>query len=131
MPTKEEDFKQRLAAVLSDLNDEGKNDAEAMWLLGSLAAGIVDKAGAASWPAFKRDISRDTYDRLLGDFQAEGNRQYADGDEKKAYAIQALGLSLVARTQQRDPTMAQGEQLLDAIVTSAIAFFRKNKVAPN
>ena len=45
MATKEEEFKQRFAAVLLDLQEHGRNDPEAMWLLGSLACEIAEKSG--------------------------------------------------------------------------------------
>jgi hypothetical protein len=126
MPTKEEEFKQRFVAVLQDLQENGKNDIEAMWLLGSLAAALVDKAGKTSWAELKRTISQQDYSRLLTDFQTEGNRQHREGDVKKAYAIQILGISLITVTQT-DPQLAAGAALLDEIIQTTILIYRKNR----
>ena len=125
MPTREEEFKQRLAAVLANLDANGKHDIEAMWLLGSLAATLTDTLEAKNWTALKRDITRENYDKLLGDFQAEGNRQHAAGNAKKAYAIQALAISLIARTQP-DSEVAAGARLLDELIDYATFVYRKN-----
>lgn len=126
MPTKEEEFKQRFAAVLLDLQENGKNDPEAMWLIGSLACEIVEKSGKKGWGEFKRSMSQDTYSQLLTDFQKEGNRQHREGDPKKAFAIQVLGMSLVAYTQD-DPQMRAGDPLLDKLIEMTIHVYRQNR----
>ena len=41
MTTKQDELKQRLAAVLRDLQRDGFMDPEAIWLSGSLAATVV------------------------------------------------------------------------------------------
>jgi hypothetical protein len=124
MPTKEEEFKQRFVAVLKDLQTNGKNDVEAMWLLGSLAAVLVDKAGQPSWPALKASLTREAYDGLLRDFQAQGNALHQQGKGKHAYAIQILGISLVAKTQL-DEQLQAGAALLDEIIDYAVVIYRK------
>ena len=126
MTTKQEEFKQRFVAVLKDLQATGKNDVEAMWLVGSLASVILEKTQKASWPALKADISRELYDRLLGDFQSEGNALHQRGEGKKAYAIQILGISLIARTQP-DSQLQAGAALLDEIIDYATLVYRKNR----
>jgi hypothetical protein len=124
---KEDDLKQRLAAVLSDLQKDGGTDPEAVWTIGSLAATIVDKAKAASWPALKDSLTREAYDALLNDFQTQGNRLYQNGERKKAYAMQALGISLVCRTQRNDLVLRDGEALLDDMIQGAVAIYRKTQ----
>jgi hypothetical protein len=126
MPTKEEEFKQRFAAVLLDLTENGQKDPEALWLIGSLACELTERTGHAKWAVFKREMTRQTYDQLLDDFQREGNRQHQEGDPKKAFAIQVLGLSLVARTQT-DPEMRQGDALLDQMIETTMTVFRANR----
>lgn len=133
MATKEEEFKQRFVEVMQDLQQNGKDDPEAMWLIGSLACELMDKVGAKDWPEFKQTMSPQTYDKLLADFQNEGNRQYREGDHKKAYAIQVLGMSLVASTQ-KDPQIKAGDELLDGVVDMTVGLYRKNrapKTGPN
>ncbi|HHY50529.1 MAG TPA: hypothetical protein GYA10_12360 [Alphaproteobacteria bacterium] len=127
MPTKADELKQRLAAVLRDLQREGGKDPEAIWLIGSLAAELADKAKAKSWPALKESMTQEMYEGLLRDFQTTGNALYQAGESKKAYAIQALGLSLVCLTQRHDAVLRDGEALLDSMIEGAVAIFRKTR----
>ena len=126
MPTKEEEFKHRLVAILDDLEENAKNDPEAVWLIGSLATGIVEKTGHKTWRQFKDAMTQDIYAQLLGDFEKEGNRQYREGDHKKAYAMQALGVSLVATTQESREVKA-GDALLNRFIEMAIGVYRKSQ----
>lgn len=126
MTTKEEEFKQRFVAVLKDLQTNGKDDIEAMWLLGSLASQIIEKAKQRSWTAFKASLTRAAYDGLLRDFQKEGNALHQQGKGKPAYAIQILGISLVAKTQM-DEQLRAGEALLDEMIDYTITVYRKNR----
>lgn len=126
MTTKEEEFKQRFVAVLKDLQTNGKDDVEAMWLLGSLASQIIEKAQQRSWSVFKRTLTRAMYDGLLRDFQSEGNALHQQGKGKLAYAIQILGISLIAKTQM-DEQLRAGEALLDEMIDYTITVYRKNR----
>lgn len=126
MATKEEEFKQRFAAVLLDLQEHGRNDPEAMWLLGSLACEIAEKSGKTTWSEFKRSMSQQTYAQLLGDFEKEGNRQFQDGDRKKAYVMQVLGISLVSFTQD-DREIQEGGMLLDQLIDTTVNVYRSNR----
>ncbi len=126
MASKEEDFKQRFVEILRDLQSEGSKDFEAMWLIGSLAAELIDRTGHKSWTEFKRGMDQPTYTRLLTDFEAEGNRQYREGEQKKAYAIQALAVSIVAPTQA-DGQIRAGDRLLDGLIEQTIDLYRKNR----
>lgn len=126
MATKEEEFKQRFVAVLMDLQENGKNDPEAMWLIGSLACEIVEKSNKAKWAEFKSTMAQQTYSKLLTDFEQEGNRQYREGDQKKAYAIQVLAISLIAYTQ-KDEQMRAGDKILDELIEMTIHVYRQNR----
>lgn len=125
MARKEEELKNRLVAVLRDLQSDAKEDPEALFLIGSLASTLMEKAKAKSWPAFKDALTTAEYDFLLRDFQKQGKAQLDAGEGKKAYAMQALGLSLVCKTQRNDFQMREGEALLDRIIGGAAATFRK------
>lgn len=129
--TKEQDFKTRFFAVLEDLHSGGIDDGEAMWLLGSLAAGLVDDLKATDWPSAKRLMDDQTYDALLRTFEAEGNAHHRAGRAKQAYAIQALAMSLIAHNQTTDPQIAAGEPLLDHLITASIATYRRQATRPN
>jgi hypothetical protein len=128
MATKEDDFKQRFVAVLQDLRGNGSTDPEAMFLIGSLAARLVDRSAQPSWTDYKTTMSSAAYDKLLRDFEKQGNDFHNEGKAKQAYAIQVLAMSLVARTQI-DPEVRAGDTLLDEILGFLIAAYRKAKAA--
>ena len=119
------EFKQRLAAVLEDLKVSGVEDGEAMFFLGNFATRVCDSVKKVGWTDVKNVITTADYDRLLKEFETEGNRLYREGNLKAAYALQALAMSLVARTQA-DPQVKSGEVLLDIVIDSAIGNYRKH-----
>lgn len=125
MTTPEQDFKQRFVAVLQDLQTDGKNDPEAMAMIGNLATDLIDKAKAKSWRGLKQGLTREAYDGLLEDFRREGNAQAKAGRMKQAYAIQVLAVSLIARTQL-DRQMQQGDRLMDELVDAAVGMWRRH-----
>lgn len=124
MATKEEDFKERFVAVLQDLRSNGGKDPEAMFLIGSLAARLIDRARQPSWAAYKASMTRAVYDKLLGDFQKQGNDFHREGKAKHAYAVQVLAISLIARTQD-DAEIRAGDALLNEMFGFLIAAYRK------
>ena len=128
MPTREDDFKARFAAVLSDLKDDGRADPEAMYLLGDLAMQMADRGGVKTWSALKAALSQEAYASLLATFQQQGNAVTRQGKAKVAYAMQALAVSLVARTQT-DPQLEAGDKLLDALIDQAIGVRREAAAA--
>ena len=121
----EQELKQRLAVVLDDLKAAGMDDGEAMFFLGNFATRICDSAGKVGWRDVKAILTSADYQRLLKEFETEGNRFYKEGNVKAAYAVQALALSLVAR-QQGDPDVKPGETLLDLVIDTAIGNYRKH-----
>ena len=127
--TKEAEFKQRLVVVIADLHEQGMEDGEAMFLLGSGAARVCDALKQPGWAALKQSISSHDHDRLLEQCRIEGNAFVAKGQHKAAYAIQALALSLVARTQT-DPDIRPGEELLDSVIDAALANYRMQAKPP-
>ena len=100
MTTPAEAYKQHLVSILKDLKASGTKDPEAMWLLGNMASG------------------------LLRDFESQGNALHREGKDKIAYAIRILGVSVIGRTQP-DPQLQEGARLLDEVIDSAVAFYRK------
>lgn len=128
MATKEQDFKERLVAVMRDVKDNGLQDPEAIWLIGSTAARLIDLYGLKAWGAFKRQLTSEAYDQLLKDFSEQGNSFHKQGKAKAAYAIQLLAISVVCRTQQ-DPEVRQGEKLLDQVIERTVAAYRKASAA--
>jgi hypothetical protein len=128
MATKDDDFKERFIAVMKNLHSDGQKDAEAMWLTGSLAARLVDKARQGSWTQFKATRTKRGYDQLLADFSAEGNGYHSQGKAKHAYAVQLLAMSMVAR-YQKDEDIQFGLRLLDELIDRSIVTYKKNKNA--
>lgn len=126
-PTKEALFKQRFISVLADLQQDGIKDMEAMALVGSLAADLADKLEQKSWTAAKQAMTPTVYDALLDSFQTRGNQYHRDGRAKLAYAIQLLGVSLVASTQRQDADLAAGEKLVDQVIDRAVAVHRQSR----
>jgi len=124
------EFKQRLAAVLEDLKVSGVEDGEAMFFLGNFATRVCDSVKKVGWTDVKNVITTADYDRLLKEFETEGNRLYREGNLKAAYALQALAMSLVARTQA-DPQVKSGEVLLDIVIDTAIGNYRKHAKPKN
>ncbi|HEY4202681.1 MAG TPA: hypothetical protein VGM83_19190 [Devosiaceae bacterium] len=124
MPETSEDFKQRLAAVLVDLRQEGINDGEAMFLIGRVATRLCEKTGQPTWTAFRQHISRNDYDTLMREFQRDGNEAYSQGKGKIVYALQALSVSLAAKVQT-DPETQQGAKLLDGLIDRIVANYKR------
>jgi hypothetical protein len=125
------DLRQRLGAILADLNAAGLEDGEAMYVLGGATAGLIDRGGAKDWTSFKQGLPAADFARLLKQVETEGNQLVADGKHKAAYALQALAVSLVA-SRQDDKVLRDGEQLLDAVIDTTVANFRKHaKLAPS
>ena len=128
MSTKEQDFKERLVAVMRDLKDSGSQDPEAIWLIGSLATRLIDLYTLKSWSEFKQQLAPAAYDQLLKDFEEQGNGYHKQGKAKAAYAIQLLAISVICRTQ-RDPEVQHGEKLLDQMINRTVVAYRKASAA--
>lgn len=129
MTTKEEDFKQRFAVLLRDLQQDGTKDRQVMWVLGTFAATLVQDLKATSWSGAKSAMNVATYDQLLKQFGESGEKHHREGRVNEAYAIQVLSYSLIARTQTADPQMAEGETLIDAVIDRACAAYLQTKQA--
>jgi hypothetical protein len=129
MPTKEEDFKQRFAGILLDMRSSGSSDPEGMWLVGSLAARVVDEEQRPNWTAFKAHLSLETYRGLLSSFQQQGNALAKQGAQRQMFAIEVLAASLVAKTQSSDPEIASGDKILNKIIDNAISVYRSSQTA--
>ena len=131
MLPKEEEFKQRFVALLQDLGENHKDYPEAMFLVGSLATRLIDRAEKKSWAAYKSSLSEVDYALLLDDFKTKGNAFYAEGKDTHAYALQVLAMSVIARTQN-DHQIRAGNRLLDELVSFYVAAYRKaEKMNPN
>ncbi len=123
------DIRARLAAVLEDLHENGPRDEQALREIGTLALGLVEKGETSSWAGLKQRLGPDAFHSLLKTLQEQGVTLHKAGHMRPAYAIQVLGLSLVAGTFE-DPTIREGERLLDAVIESTIRGMRAASVRP-
>jgi hypothetical protein len=125
MPTDQQpDFKRQLIAVVDDLHKAGRDDGEAMFLLGRIADTICRQGKQADWRMLKANLTRADYDVLLAEFQREGNHALKEGKGKLAYAFQTLMVALVAKTQTERDVQA-GALLLDTTIDLALANYRR------
>jgi len=122
--TRNAEFKQRFAAVVSDIQKSGSQDGEAMALIGSLAADLAGTMQHQNWVTTKANMTKETYHDLLKIFETRGNEYHKAGKTKHAYAIQALAMSLIVATMRSDPQMAEGEKFLDAIIDRSVAVYQ-------
>jgi len=129
-PALEEDFKSRFAVVLKDLMDNGHKDPEAMWLMGSLAARIMNDVKMNDWSEFKTSLTKEGYDALLNAFQRQGQELHSSGNQKAAYAVQAIAVSVVA-SKMTDPDVISGNELMDEFIGQTVRIFEKNAEANN
>jgi hypothetical protein len=126
MATKEDLFKQRLVEVLADLQANGQNDTEVLWVLGGLGARLVEESKRSNWVELKKALTTEAYESLLSTFQAQANTLATQNKPKAAYSVEILAMSLIARTQ-KTPEMIAGDQLLDEFIEAAISGFRMNQ----
>lgn len=117
------DLRQRLANILADLTQGGGDDGKAMFMLGSTATRICDLTKASTWAQCKRSLSPAEYPALLSRIGLEGEQFLADGNTKAAYALQAIGISLVAG-REIDPVLRDGVNLLDGFIEQTIVNYR-------
>lgn len=126
-----EQLRQRLAAVLRDLQEAGVNDPEAIGLIGTLAYDLTSKLKSQSWRDAKQSLTDQGYAELLASFEKNGNSLYKDGKVKQAYAIQAMAVSLVASRHRGQKRIAEGEQLLDGVIDAALTHVRRLRAKAN
>ncbi len=123
-------FKSRLAQVLKDLNENGIKDKEAMWLIGSLAGKIISDAKSKNWVELKSSISQSGFSAMLNELQNQGQKMQEAGNIKAAYAVQAIGTSLVANTM-KDKDTKEGGKLLDILIDQSVIFYNSEKSKKN
>lgn len=122
---KRELFKRRFAALMVDMGQNVHKDGETLYLIGSLAAHLIDRAKVKSWPDLKAALSQEAYSGLLTTFQAQATEHAQKGNKKAAYAIEILAISTICITQNDDEQIKSGEQLLDNMIGDTIGLFRR------
>ena len=113
----------KIATLLDDLRREGTENGEAMFLLGTAAANLVDMGKAGNWAQLKQKLSSAEIVGLLRQIDAEGNRMLDEDKVNFAYALQIIGMSLAASGGE-NPQLRQGASLLDDIIETTLVNYR-------
>ena len=113
----------KIATLLDDLRREGAENGEAMFLLGTAAANLVDMGKAGNWAQLKQKLSSAEIVGLLRQIDAEGNRMLDEDKVNFAYALQIIGMSLAASGGE-NPQLRQGASLLDDIIETTLVNYR-------
>lgn len=122
--TKNEVFRTRFVEAISKMGDTVYKDTESKWLIGSLAAKLVSQTNTQDWVGLKRSMTQTTYNELLNSFRKQGNELAAKGNDKAAFAVEVLALSIIAPQMRKDEHIAAGDDLLNKMVQETIVFFR-------
>lgn len=123
---KREIFKQRFAQVMIDMGQNVHKDSETLYLIGSLAAHLIDRAKVKTWEDLKAALSQEAYTGLLKTFQAQATEHSQKGNKKAAYAIEILAISVICKTQNDDEHIRSGEEMLDKMIGDTIGLFRRH-----
>lgn len=120
----QQQFQDRLTAVLVDIGARGRHDREATLLVGRIADSILRDAGARNWSRFARSLKPKARSALLATIQEEGNRLGRERKDKAVYALQVIATALVAPTLEA-PTIASGGRLVDSFIQACLTAWRK------
>lgn len=118
-------FKERFVAVMKDMGQNVHKDPETLYLIGSLAAHLVKRANLTTWTELKAALSQEAYTGLVNSFKEQGNEHHKNGNRKVAYAIEILAISVICKTQNDDPQIGSGEELLDKMIEDTIGFYHR------
>ena len=113
----------KIATLLDDLRREGTENGEAMFLLGTAAANLVDMGKAENWAQLKQKLNSAEIVGMLRQIDAEGNRMLDEDKVNFAYALQIIGMSLAASGGE-NPQLRQGASLLDDIIETTLVNYR-------
>jgi hypothetical protein len=113
----------KITALMENIQSDGADNGEAMFLLGSAAADLADKGNHATWRDFKASLTAQEIIDYLRQIDTEGNRLLDEDKLTIAYALQVIGMSL-ATSSSDDPKLQQGAALLDDIVETTLVNFR-------
>lgn len=122
---KREIFRKRFVEVMTDMGKSVHKDPESLYLIGSLAAHLIDRAKVPDWASLKAALSQEAYTGLLNSFQTQATEHVKNGNQKAAYAIEILAISVICMTQRGDAQLASGEELLDKLIGDTVGLFRR------
>jgi hypothetical protein len=121
----------KITQVMQDLHERGTDDGEAMFMVGAGADYVCKTGQAATWAALKSKLSTTETLGLLAQIDVDGQTAIAKGQDKQAYALQLLGLS-VAAIGARSQEIRTATGLMDDLIATALGNYRKHasKKAP-
>jgi hypothetical protein len=108
-------FRNRLVAVVSDLNSGEDRNPELRRTVGMLAHKLHSDARAQSWADLKQRADGPTYDSLLKVFQAHSESATKAGDTLGVKALELLAISMIAR-RQGEMSLEPGIEYLDNFI---------------
>ena len=108
-------FRERLVAVLADLNGGAANDPELRRVVGRFASRMAREAGVRDWADLKARADGPTCDSALQLFQDQSAAAHKAGNSIDVRAFEVLGLSLIARGQQQ-ADLLPGVSFLDSFI---------------
>ena|SRR5689334_16731315 len=120
MNERDQVFRDRLIAVMTELNTNGLRDPELRKKLGGMARRLYRDARARSWADLKERADASTYDSLLKLFQQYSQDAARNGDQVSVRATELLAISLIARRQYQDD-LKPGVDALDQFIAETAA----------
>ncbi|MEO8757195.1 MAG: hypothetical protein ABI398_05525 [Devosia sp.] len=108
-------FRERLVALMSDLNGGEGRDKQLRRLIGLYSEKLAREAGARNWADLKSRADAPTYDSMLQLFQKQSEAAAAKGDDTTVRVFEVLAISLIARRQYQDELLP-GVDFLDRYI---------------
>ena len=115
MNERDEIFRERLIALMSELNTGEEITGKLRRMLGAFANRLTKDAGARDWADLKERADGPTYDSLLRLFQRESDRAHKAGDGLMERSMEVLAISLIARRQYQ-ADLTPGITVLDKFI---------------
>lgn len=117
-------FRERLVAVMTDLNSGAAKDRQLRRRVGMIADRLVREAGTRDWTDLKERADGPTYDSLLTLFQRQSTDLQKSGDATGVKAFEVMALSLIARRQYQ-ADLATGVTTLDKWIGECLVHARR------
>ena len=120
MSERDDIFRDRLVAVMTDLNAGGNRDPQLRKTLGRFALKLYRDGGARNWADLKQRADESTYDSLLRLFQKQSEESSRQGDTVAVNAFELLAISLIARNRKQtdlEPGVAYLDKFIDEVAS--------------
>ena len=117
-------FRERLIALMTALRAGEGKDVVLRRTIGRFVQALAKETGARSWTDIKKRTDPATYDSMLQLFQRESASYQKAGDAKSVRALEALGISLIAR-HQKQADLLPGVGFLDTYIDECAAAVKR------